>query len=240
MNQGGVDITDFVLKNSSFLVVAHEMKAPLAIVRQLSLALNDETLDFSVTEQKKMLAQIAKISEKSLRIMSDLTKVARLEDALFEMSPINSGKICDDILRETSTNFRLSGRQIRFKKPKKTDLVLANYDLLRSILLNFADNALVASSKKTTTEISVKTSQNRVRISVRDYGKSLPSEVWRAVKNGSLATPATHAGSSGLGIYIAKNFAEKMNAKIGVIRHRDGSTFYVDLLKSEQLSIYDF
>ena len=48
---------------------------------------------------------------------------------------------------------------------------------------------------------------------------------------------ASRPQSSGLGIFIAQNFAEAMGAKIGVIRHRDGNTFYVDLNKSEQLSL---
>ena len=43
--------------------------------------------------------------------------------------------------------------------------------------------------------------------------------------------------SSGLGLYIASQFADCMNGKIGFIRHRDGSTFYVDLQASRQLSL---
>jgi K+-sensing histidine kinase KdpD len=41
--------------------------------------------------------------------------------------------------------------------------------------------------------------------------------------------------SSGLGIFIASQFADAMNGNIGVTRHRDGVTFYVDLNSSRQL-----
>ncbi|MDO4902302.1 MAG: HAMP domain-containing sensor histidine kinase [bacterium] len=226
-------------RDANFLVAAHEMKAPLSIVRQLSLALGDDALEFSPEQKRRMIAQISSTSERALRLVSDLTKISRLEDALFEMEPINCSKVCDDILREVDGVFRISGRKIAFKRPKKSDLILANYDLLRSILLNFTDNALVASNKKSTTEISVSAKENRIRIAVRDYGQVLPKEVWRAVKSGSaeVARAGSSPQSSGLGIYISKNFAKKMGAKVGVIKHRDGSTFYVDLLKSEQLSL---
>ena len=43
--------------------------------------------------------------------------------------------------------------------------------------------------------------------------------------------------SSGLGLFIAQNFANKMGGKIGLVRHRNGNTFFVELNKSEQLSL---
>jgi len=53
------------------------------------------------------------------------------------------------------------------------------------------------------------------------------------------APVAIHARpqSSGLGLYIAGQFADAMNGRIGVTRHRDGATFYVDLQASKQLSL---
>lgn len=230
---------DWDFGGANFLVAAHEMKAPLAIVRQLSLALGDESFEFSPEQRQRMLSQISATSDRALRLMSDLTKMSRFEDALFEMEPVNSAKICDDVLRETADNFRISGRRIVFRRPKNSGLILANYGLLRSILLNFADNALTASSRNSTTEISIKMIEGRVRIAMRDYGDALPIEIWRAVKKEQ--NQPVRAGSapqsSGLGLYISQNFAEKMGARVGAIRHRDGSTFYIDLLKSEQLSL---
>lgn len=239
MNLGGEIGENWDFGGQNLLVAAHEMKAPLSIVRQLSLALSDPTLEITEEGRRRMLEQISATSERALRLVSDLTKIARLEDAMFEMAPINSNKICDDILRESREVFRLSGRNLSFKKSKNSALILANYDLLRSILLNFVDNALVASSRKTTTQISVRADSSHIRISVRDYGEALPLEVWRAVKSENSAPVRANSApqSSGLGIFIAQNFATKMGARVGAIRHRDGSTFYIDLLKSEQLSL---
>jgi integral membrane sensor signal transduction histidine kinase len=47
----------------------------------------------------------------------------------------------------------------------------------------------------------------------------------------------TRPESSGLGIYVANQFARAMNGRIGLIRHRDGLTFYVEMPISRQLSL---
>ncbi|MDO4871863.1 MAG: HAMP domain-containing sensor histidine kinase [bacterium] len=234
------ELVNLISKDSSFLVAAHEMKAPLSIIRQLSLTLNDPEFEISQKERQRILAQIDLTSERALRIVSDLTKVARLEDAMFELSPINTKKVCSDIQREMAQIYALHGREIIFKNSARVaNLAMANYDLLRSILLNFSDNALYAASKNSKVEVSVKNSGEKIRISVRDFGEELPLSIWRVVKKeqNKPVRAASRPQSSGLGIFIAQNFARAMGAQIGVIRHRNGSTFYVDLNRSEQLSL---
>jgi K+-sensing histidine kinase KdpD len=79
-----------------------------------------------------------------------------------------------------------------------------------------------------------------VRIGVRDYGPALSSDMWRTLQEKLRVAPqAVHARpeSSGLGLYIASQFAEAMNGRIGAIRHKDGATFYVELQASTQMSL---
>lgn len=238
MNEG--ELVKLVARDSSFIVAAHEMKTPLAIIRQLSLTLNDPEFEVSQAERQRILNQIDLTSERALRIVSDLTKVARLEDAMFELAPINAKKVCNDIQREMAKIYALHGREIIFKNSaKEVGLAVANYDLLRSILLNFSDNALYSSEQNSKVEVSVKNVGRKIRILVRDYGEELPLAIWRVIKKeqNQPVQAAARPQSSGLGIFIAQNFARAMGAKIGVIRHRNGNTFYVDLNKSEQLSL---
>ena len=126
-----------------------------------------------------------------------------------------------------------------FKNVRKNELIMANYELLRSILMNFSDNALYSSNEKSEVEIKISNIGEKVRISVRDYGEELPLSIWRSVKkqNHQPVRANSRPQSSGLGIFIAQSFAAAMGAKIGVIRHRNGSTFYVDLNRSGQLSL---
>ena len=68
----------------------------------------------------------------------------------------------------------------------------------------------------------------------------MPTRIWREIKNGVVKKPteiSMRPGSSGMGLYIAGKFANYMGCKLGLIRHRDGTSFYIDLPVSEQLSL---
>ena len=94
---------------------------------------------------------------------------------------------------------------------------------------------------ETRAELMVKDFKDKVKIVVRDYGPALPMDVWREIKRGWIEKPTSIAmrpGSSGLGLYIASRFSRYMNANVGVVRHRDGTSFYVDLPISKQASLF--
>lgn len=223
---------------------AHELKAPLALVRQLALRLQDDLQGehLSDAERLKLLQHITLTSERALRLTSDLTKAARLESALFELEPINPEQLCRDIVSELSPLFEAHGKQVSVSSRKHPLLLVANRDLLRRILLGFNDNALHYSQSGTAVHMQIKAFKKSgvVRIGVRDFGPALSSDMWRKLqKKLKVAPQAIHARpeSSGLGLYIASQFAEAMNGKIGAIRHKDGATFYVELQASSQLSL---
>ena len=224
----------------SLIAAAHELKAPLALVRQLSLML--EAGDLTRDEQKRMLEQITLTSERALRLTSDLTRSTRLTDALFELEPINPQELCKDIVRDLTPLFAAHGRDVRLVPRKHPLLLVANRDLLRRIILNFSDNALHYADANSVVRIQIQAFRGgqTIRLGVRDFGPALSSDMWKSLKTKLTNAPqSVHARpqSSGLGLYIASQFAEAMNGTIGVTRHRDGATFYVDLHASEQLSL---
>ena len=123
---------------------AHELKAPLALVRQLALRLQDglENEHLSDSDKLKLLQHITLTSERALRLTSDLTKSARLETALFTLEPINPDQLCQDIVSELTPLFAAYGKNVTVSSRKHPLLLVANRDLLRRILLGFNDNAL--------------------------------------------------------------------------------------------------
>jgi signal transduction histidine kinase len=88
-------------------------------------------------------------------------------------------------------------------------------------------------------EVAVFDRANKIRIEVRDYGPAIPTKIWREIKSGFVKKPVAtpmRPGSSGLGLYIASRFADYMRSDFGLIRHKDGTSFYIDLPVSGQLS----
>lgn len=234
--QGQSQVSDL-----SFLITAaHELKAPLSLIRQLSLGL--ESGNLSETEEGRILRQIVLTSERALRFTTDLSRSSRVQDSLFELEPINPQQLCEEVAHELTPLYAARGREIRVASRYRPVLAVANRDLLRRIILNFGDNALHYADSKTPVELRMATrmTARKIRIGVRDYGPAVPADIWQRLQAhlGTTAQPLhSRPQSSGLGLYIAGQFALAMHGQVGASRHKDGATFYVDLDASTQLSL---
>lgn len=216
-------------------VAAHELKAPLAVIRQLALELGDNTLDEH--ERTVISRQIELIAERGLRFTGNITKAEQL--TLLETDPINPAQVCYEVVHELQPLYAAHQRVIRFRGMRRAPLVIANHDLLRRILLNFGDNALHYGDENGIVELfaQLKKNQHSVRLGVRDYGPMVPANTWRQLAGA--APQAVHArpDSSGLGLKIVSEFAQAIGGQVGAIRHRDGASFYVELPLSRQLTL---
>lgn len=230
-----------LLGDLSFAVTAaHELKSPLALIRQLSLALEANTV--SEDERQRILRQITLVSERALRLTADLSRSARLEDSLFELEALNPQQICEEVAHELTPLYAAKGRAIRVASRYRPILAVANRELLRRIMLNFADNALHYTGDGAAVELHASTKDygTKIRLGVRDYGPEIPVNIWQAIE-ASLGTGKQmlrgRPQSSGLGLYIAGQFAQAMQGEVGATRHRSGATFYVDVNASSQLRL---
>ena len=115
-------------------ILAHELKSPLVLMRQLALSLELE--DPARLERTK--DQLVSVSERALRQVNDLTKIARLEDALFELEPVSPRALCDEVTRELRYLFRFNHRDLEIHYTNKSRLAIANRDLLYSVIIIFA------------------------------------------------------------------------------------------------------
>ena len=220
----------------SILVAAHELKAPLAVLRQLALS-----LDGMDAPGEKIRSEMVSVSERAMKQVNDLTRLRRLEDGLFEMEPVAIRAVCDDVTRELAYLFRFNKRDLFIKYSNRSPLVTANRDLLHSVIYNFLLNAMHYSGEETRSELLVKDCHENVKVTIRDYGPALPMDVWREMKRGWIEKPTSIAmrpGTGGLGLYIASRFSRYMGAEIGAVRHRDGTSFYVDLTVSKQARLF--
>ena len=218
------------------LLVAHELKAPLAVIRQLAFA-----FEGAGTKDEQVRTELIRVSERAIRQVNDLARVRRLEDGLFTMEPVAIREVCDAVSHELSYLLGDDSWNLNVKYKNKSRLVIANRDLLYSVVYNFLLNAIHYSDNKMKTEMIVSDKCDRVKITVRDYGPTLPIDIWRKVKKGRVDRPTSIAmrpGSSGVGLYIASKFSEYINANIGAVRHHDGTSFYVELMMSNQASLF--
>ena len=76
------------------LVAAHELKAPLAVLRQLALS-----FDGAGHEDERIRNEMVNVSERAIRQVNDLVKIKRLNDGLFAMEPVAVREVCDAVGR---------------------------------------------------------------------------------------------------------------------------------------------
>ncbi len=218
------------------LVAAHELKAPLAVLRQLALSFDEMDSD-----GEHIRNEMVNVSDRAIKQVNDLIKMRRLKDGLFEMEPVAVRAVCDDVVRELNYLFEYNKRDLFIKYTNRSRLVTANRDLLYSVIYNFLLNAMHYSGDGTRAELIVKDFRDKVKIMIRDYGPALPIDVWKEMKRGWINKPTSIAmrpGSSGLGLFIASRFSRFMNANVGAVRHQDGTSFYVELPISKQASLF--
>lgn len=234
MSQGGGVVGGV----TSVGVAAHELKSPLVLLRQLSLELADDSL--TEKERTRIVEQMTLVSEKAIRLTSDLTRVES-QTELFELTPVNPMDVARDVRAELQRMYTAHGRTLKVSRIRHLPPVIAHRDLLRRILLNFADNALHYAGIDDVVELQAQLLAERsaVRLSVRDYGPHMPLASWRRLVQSLDEKQPVHSRpqSSGLGLYISHEFARHMNGRIGAIRHQDGASFYVELPVSRQLSL---
>lgn len=221
----------------SILIAAHELKAPLAVLRQLAFALPG--MD---SGGEHIRSEMVSVSDRAIKQVNDLIKIRRLEDGLFDMEPVAVREVCDAVSRELDYLFKYNHRDLFIKYTNRSRLVSANRELLYSVVYNFLLNAMHYSGDETRAELLVRDFHDKVKIIIRDYGPALPMDVWREMKRGWIEKPTSismRPGSSGLGLFIASRFSRYMHANVGATRHRDGTSFYVELPISKQMSLFD-
>lgn len=217
--------------------VVHDLKSPLAALRQMALEI--ESGDLSTNEIAMYAHRMKLTSERALRLASDVTQASRLEGAMFDCEPVNPLALCDDVVAQMDVLYKARGRRLEVARRRQAPLAVANRELLRRVLVNFADNALHYAPESGVVQLDVTTSRagDRICIGVRDYGPGIAADLWRRISSSRPATISRRPESSGLGLYLSKQFAEAMGGRVGVTRHRDGASFYIELAGSTQTSL---
>ena len=222
----------------SLLAAAHELKAPLVLIRQLALEFEEAS---GATETSRRLRYT---SERSLRLVSNLTKAARLEDSLFDVEPVEIHALCSDVAHELLPLAREYEQQIVLDMPKNSLISVAHRDLLHALLIGLCDNAIAHNAKGAKVTISARLNEGRVEVAVRDEGPKVASVQLSQLRQrlGRTIQPiGDRPRSSGLGLWIASQFAAAMSSSIGSVSHRksEGMSFYVSLPRSRQLSLFE-
>lgn len=230
---------------SELIAAAHELKSPLTLIAHLAATMQDATMGLTPAEQAQALQRIRLSADRTLRLVQGLTMSYRLvyDDQLafgFELEPLNLAQACEEVAHEITPLAQAHGQSVLLSlRSRRHHLVVANNDLVRSIIFSLIDNAIRHNPPQTDVHISLRSRQAVMRLCVQDNGPGFaPGDFARLSQTlGRQAQPLHgRAGSSGLGLYIAGTMARAMGGRLGMGRAKLGADFHLDLMHSKQMS----
>ena len=232
MNGEGIDL--------SLAACARELKTPLILLRQLAFELESTSDD----QRRAEICQRMRVTaERSLRLADNLTKLARLEGALFELEPVQLAGLCHEVVDELSPLVRARSQEVVVRSGHKALVCVGNRELLRSLLVGLLDNALQYTTENGKIYITTRINKCNIELAVRDHGAIIDLANYRKLRQslGRNDRPiAARPLGSGLGIAIAQKLAGAMQGELAVSRHHyGGMTFRALLPISRQLSILE-
>jgi signal transduction histidine kinase len=218
-----------------FGLAAHKLNTPIAALRGFiaTLLQRGDQLDPETVKQfhTVMLAQTDKLQS----MVRDFLALARVQGGIQAMPHTMRPR---DLLIELIDDLGAEGSRV--KGAGDLDIkVTSDAELVRVALRPLVENALTYGARTEPVVVSVVVEHERVRWEVRDGGTWLTTEqvagLFRPFTRADAAVERRGSGA-GLGLTLARAYAEALGGQVGGRVDEDGTVFWLDLpmLKIEE------
>lgn len=206
-----------MLKSSFVSTASHQLRTPLSGIKWALDTLVKEKLGHLSQEQKDLLEKTYDANERLIRLVADLLDVSRIEEGRFGYNFIfgDLAKLVKKIFNELKIDAERRNINFKFKEPA-TPLPEVSLDpnKLDIAIRNVIDNAIKYTKSGGSVTVELRKEKHSLFLIIKDNGIGIPKgdqkfifiKFFRA-KNAIRLQPE----GSGLGLYIAKNIAEKHN-----------------------------
>ena len=202
--------------------VAHEVRNPLAAISGCAELLETATLS---EEDQRLIRVIRRESSRLADIVSELLDYTRPRE------PVRSKVELGQALEELADSFRAdpSHEDIELIISVPTNPVEAKLDLaqLTQVLWNLVRNGAQAMDGHGRLELGLQSAGEQVRLSVRDFGKGIPSEDLERIFEPFYSTKD---GGTGIGLAMVQRIVEEHGGEIEVFSSTgEGTRFVIEL-----------
>jgi signal transduction histidine kinase len=210
--------------------VSHDLRTPLAGIRAMAEALEDDVAEDPVRYRKQ--------------IRMEVDKLAGMVDDLFELSVINAGALrlsldriwLADLVSDTMAGAHALARErgVALRGHAASNVaVRADGRELSRLMSNLVVNAIRHTPSDGTVEIHLSTEEGRARIAVTDGCGGIPEEdlprVFDVAWRGTNARTPGPDGGAGLGLAIVRGIVEAHAGQITVANIAGGCRFEISL-----------
>ena len=228
-------------KNRFLRHLSHELKTPLASLREGAELLNDQVAGPLAPPQRAVVAIMRDNSIKLQKLIEDLLDYQR---ALHAASSLDIGPVrLDALVREVVDAHRLSAlsKAQRIELELESVTVEADAEKLRSIVDNLLGNAIKFTPPCGTIAVHAREGEGGIAIEVIDSGPGVPEierdSVFESFFRGGVKAGGRVEGT-GLGLAIAREYAEAHGGCITLLAEGQGGHFRVVLPKRPQPAVH--
>jgi len=235
MRASAEKILDLAASKDRFLaILAHDLMSPFASIVSFSEILMNDGDDLTPQEQQAMLGNIRKSGEGTIKLLQNLLRWSLAETGQLDHAPV-ALHVRSLLARVVEL---LSG--VALKKNLKLEVhaapgtyVLADQNMLHSVLQNLLFNAIKFTPEGGSIRVSAEQQGSMVEITVTDTGVGMTPEqvhkLFRAQLPGSTQGTGGERGT-GLGLLLCQQFVQKNGGTLHVESEPNkGTTFRVSI-----------
>jgi len=228
-------------KTEFMSIVSHQLRTPLTAIKGYASMVKEGIYGKFSEKIKKPLNNILISSERLIKFINDILNVTRIETGRIELSFERVGveEIISSIIEELEVKAKEKNLYLKWEKPEE-ELPKLTIDRakIRQVILNLIDNAIKYTSKGGV-KINCRVREGKYLVAISDTGAGMSKEdiarLFRSFSRGESGVTYYKEGT-GLGLYIARNFAEMHDGKVWAESEgkSKGSTFYIELPIKQQ------
>jgi two-component system sensor histidine kinase KdpD len=199
------------IRTALLAAVSHDLRTPLASIKASVSSLRQDDVDWSAADEADLLATIEQDADRLDDLIGNLLDMSRLHTG--SLQPFLRPTPVDEVAPAALLGLdRSSG--LTLSVPENLPVVRADPGLLERVLANLFSNALRHSPPSQAPELrAASLGDGRVALEVIDHGPGVPD-----ADKGRIFEPFVridrHAHGVGLGLAVAKGFADAMGGSI--------------------------
>jgi signal transduction histidine kinase len=238
-------------KNTFVANISHELKTPITVIQSATQLFEMKVKNMEGIDKNYHCSHIRTIKQncrRLLRLINNLIDVTKVDAGFMrlQLQNLNIVRLVEKITNSVAEYAKAKRINVTFSKSIKELTITVDPDKVERILFNLLSNAIKFTEAGGNIIVSIYATNEDIYISVKDTGIGIPSGkldmIFERFNNIDNILSRNHEGS-GIGLSLAKSFAELHGGKISVkSKLGNGSEFTVKLpiieLNSNQLDEY--
>lgn len=221
------------MKKDFLAGISHDLKSPLASIRETLSVLLDEVPGPITERQEKLLRLAGRSGDRLTGMISNLLDLAQLEADVIEydLREHDLADLVATVVEETETRFEEKQVEVRLEVPPKLE-VRCDAGRMSQVVQNLLDNALAVAPEGSGVDIELTSldESGPARLTVRDRGPGVPDELSERIFERFMRGNGRYSGGAGLGLTICREIVEAHGGRIWTEpRPGGGSCFVVEI-----------